>query len=207
MKEEEKRMKVQSTTVYGRVVKIYELPLADIEDLNLRYEEVKNQLNDFSRVLVGRLESELEFTQILQSTKIYKDITLCMEDYINSVAQFNLFKGKKDLHILSCWVNDMEEGEYNPPHTHHDLRGWSTVMFLKVPEFVNDAKGDHKYKDGHLGFIGCDGIGTNWYPPVVGDFYIFEAKHQHCVMPFKPKTKGEIRRSLSFNFVNSDDIK
>ena len=37
--------------------------------------------------------------------------------------------------------------------------------------------------------------------PKVGEFYIFEAKHQHCVMPFKVKNKGDIRRSMSFNFI------
>jgi len=59
----------------------------------------------------------------------------------------------------------------------------------------------HKIKDGQLGFINVDGISTNWFAPKVGDFYIFEAKHQHSVMPFKTRNKNDIRRSMSFNFI------
>jgi len=121
-------------------------------------------------------------------------------DY-KKLEKINLYKGTKELEILSCWINDMKEGEYNPPHTHHDNTGWSSVMFLKVPEFINDVKDPHKFKDGQLGFTDVDGVHTTWMEPEVGHFYIFEAKHQHCVMPFKTKIKGEIRRSMSFNFI------
>ena len=124
-----------------------------------------------------------------------------MNDYIESIEKVNLFSGTKQLEILSCWINDMQEGEYNPPHTHHDNTGWSSVMFLKVPEFINDAKDPHKYKDGFLGFTDVNGENSTWFEPKVGDFYIFEARHQHFVMPFKVKNKGEIRRSMSFNFI------
>ena len=124
-----------------------------------------------------------------------------MNDYIETLEKVDLYGGNKNLKILSCWINDMQEGEYNPPHTHHDLTGWSTVLFLKVPEFINDVKDPHKFKDGNLGFISTDGTGTTWMEPKVGQFYIFEARYQHCVMPFKTKEKGDIRRSMSFNFI------
>ncbi|HCY80576.1 MAG TPA: hypothetical protein DHV22_02705 [Xanthomarina gelatinilytica] len=94
----------------------------------------------------------------------------------------------------------MRENEYNPPHTHHNGTGWSTVLFLKIPEFVNDARDPHKFKDGQLAFTGDNGRIT-WHEPKVGDFYIFEAIHTHCVMPFKTKNKNDIRRSMSFNFI------
>jgi len=205
MKEAEKRMKTKTsfynTFMFGRMVKCYNLPLEGIEDLNKKYEEVKKDLNSYGKRLAGRLDSELDFTQIIQSTTLFPTIVDCMQDYIETLEKVNLFKGNKHLDILSCWINDMKEGEYNPPHTHHDLTGWSTVLFLKVPEFVNDAKDPHKFKDGQLGFIECNGVGTVWSKPEVGEFYIFEAKHQHCVMPFKVKKKGDIRRSMSFNFI------
>lgn len=200
MKETEKRMKAK-TSIFGRIVKCYNLPLDGIEDLNKKYEEVKKDLNSYGKRLAGRLDSELDFTQIIQSTTLFPTIVDCMQDYIETLEKVNLFKGNKHLDILSCWINDMKEGEYNPPHTHHDLTGWSTVLFLKVPEFVNDVKDPHKFKDGQLGFIECNGVGTVWSKPEVGEFYIFEAKHQHCVMPFKVKKKGDIRRSMSFNFI------
>ena len=200
MKGAEKRMKAQ-TNVFGRVVKRYDMPLEAIDDLNIKYEEHREKLKSMGPRLAGRLDSELEFTHHISKTIIAKHIVDCMNDYIETLEKIKQFKGSKDLEILSCWINDMKEGEYNPPHTHHDQTGWSTVLFLKVPEFINDAKDPHKFKDGKLGFTGVWGDTCTWMEPEVGHFYIFEASHQHCVMPFKTKIKGEIRRSMSFNFI------
>ena len=202
MKGTEKRMKAQ-TTLFGRIIKRYDIPLDLINDFNLKYETEKENLSSFGPRLAGRLDSELEFTHLLGQTKLAKTIGECINDYIDTIEKLGIFNEEKKLHILSCWVNDMKEGEYNPPHTHHDATGWSTVLFLKVPEFINDAKDPHKFKDGQLGFISVDGIGATWMEPEVGHFYVFEARHQHCVMPFKTKVKGEIRRSMSFNFINN----
>jgi len=46
-----------------------------------------------------------------------------------------------------------------------------------------------------------EGEGSHYLDPEVGDFYIFNANHQHFVMPFKTKKPKEIRRSMSFNFI------
>lgn len=187
--------------VFGRIVKRYELPLDAVQELNEKYEEHKTKLNSFGRRLAGRLDSELEFTNLIGETKISKNIVDCMNDYIETLEKIDLYKGSKKLEILSCWINDMKEGEYNPPHTHHDNTGWSTVLFLKIPELINDVKDPHKFKDGQLAFTDVYGEGVAWMEPEVGHFYIFEARHQHMVMPFKTKIKGEIRRSMSFNFI------
>ena len=192
-------MKAQ-TNVFGKIVKRYDMPLEDIKDLNDRYEARKKELKNIGPRLAGRINSESEFTPFISETKIAKHIVDCMNDYIETLEKVNLFVGTKQLEILSCWINDMKEGEYNPPHTHHDNTGWSTVMFLKVPEFINDAKDPHKFKDGQLGFTDISNKHV-WMEPEVGHFYIFEASHPHCVMPFKTKIKGEIRRSMSFNFI------
>ena len=128
-----------------------------------------------------------------------------MNNYIQDIEKLRIYKPRKKLHILSCWINDMKEGEYNPPHTHHDNTGFSTVLFLKVPEFINDVKEKHKFRDGKICFIGHDGTYSEWAQPKVGDFFIFEANHIHAVMPFKVKNKGDIRRSMSFNFIDKDD--
>ena len=177
------------------------MSLEDINDLNIKYEEHRKKLESFGPRLAGRLDSELEFTNQIGQTKIAKHIVDCMNDYIETLDKVNLFQGSKQLEIISCWINDMVEGEYNPPHTHHNLTGWSTVLFLKIPEFINDAKDPHKFKDGYLGFTDVNGINMTWMEPKIGHFYIFEACHQHCVMPFKTKIKGDIRRSMSFNFI------
>ena len=124
-----------------------------------------------------------------------------MNDHHKTSENFNVCNpGPHHLDINGCWINDMKEGEYNPPHTHHDGTGWSTVLFLKVPEFIDDTKDPHKFKDGQLCFIMNQNI-CHYVTPKVGDFYIFRADHQHCVMPFKTKKPGDIRRSMSFNFI------
>ena len=189
------------THVFGRMVKRYDLPLDAIEDLNNRYEARKKELASFGPRLAGRIETEREFTHILSETKISKNIVDCMNDYIETCEKYGLYNGNIKLQILSCWINDMKEGEYNPPHTHNDRTGWSTVLFLKIPKFVDDTKDPHKFKDGKLCFMYPDGAACEWMEPEVGHFYIFEACHSHCVMPFKTKIKGDIRRSMSFNFI------
>ena len=200
MKGVEKRMK-SATYMFGKVIKKYQIALDLIDDLNLQYENHKKNLNSFGKRLAGRLDSELEFTDKISNCKIAPTMVDCMNDYIKTIKDVNLYTGKTELEILSLWINDMREGEYNPPHTHHNNTGWSTVLFLKVPEIINDEKHKHKFLDGNLGFINERGEGTTWMKPKVGDFYIFEAAHSHCVMPFKLKNKGEVRRSMSFNFI------
>ena len=188
------------TRVFGKIVKQYKVPINEIKDLNNRYEEVKKDLKSFGSKLAGRLDSELQFTKILESTEAYSTIVKCIDDYITDSVKFDILDQGGPLEILSCWINDMKPGEYNPPHTHHNLSGYSTVLFLKVPEFINDVKDPHKFKDGQLGLVGVDGVGTTWIEPEIGDFFIFHASHQHCVMPFK-SVNNEIRRSMSFNFI------
>ena len=188
------------TRIFGKIVKQYKVPINEIKDLNNKYEEVKKDLKSFGPRLAGRLDSELQFTKILESIEAYSTIVKCIDDYITDSVKFDILDQGGPLEILSCWINDMKPGEYNPPHTHHNLSGYSTVLFLKVPEFINDVKDPHKFKDGQLGFVGVDGVGTTWIEPEIGDFFIFHASHQHCVMPFK-SVNNEIRRSMSFNFI------
>ena len=59
-----------STSVFGRIVKRYELPLDAVQDLNQKYEEHKKKLNSFGPRLAGRLDSELEFTNLIGETKM-----------------------------------------------------------------------------------------------------------------------------------------
>ena len=130
-----------------------------------------------------------------------------MTDYINDEQKFYILPSQKiDLEIIACWINDMVAGEYNPPHTHHNGTGWSVVLFLQVPNFINDVKHAQKFRDGQLVFIDNASSSTHWMTPVVGDFYIFRADQLHAVMPFKTKKPSEIRRSMSFNFILKENV-
>ena len=196
----------QSVEIYGRFIKRYEIPLDLIDDLNDRYEKKKKSLETAGRFLVGRIQTELKILPFLQSTKIWPTFDWCIKDYLVHANHFGLSEdATPNVALTNCWINDMVSGEYNPPHTHYDGIGFSVVLFLKIPEIINDIEGDHKFRDGQIGFF--DDTSTRWKIPKVGDFYIFEAVHQHCVMPFKTKKPGDIRRSMSFNFCIEKDVR
>lgn len=190
----------------GTVIKKYEVPIEMIDELNYEYEKNQNSLISESKDLAGRIDTELDIKNILPTLKIYNKIDFFINDYLMTLNNFGLLSNPGiKTYIRSCWINDMREGEYNPVHTHNGPTnaGWSCVLFLKVPEFINDVKHKHKFHDGQLCFIGYDKK-IYWITPEVGDFYLFQANQQHTVYPFKTKIKGEIRRSMSFNLVEDD---
>ena len=53
-----------------KLVKKYKLPVDEIEELNQKYEEEKEKLQNLGHRLAGRIESELEITNMLPSLKI-----------------------------------------------------------------------------------------------------------------------------------------
>tara|TARA_R110000751_G_scaffold195719_1_gene301101 strand:- start:113 stop:718 length:606 start_codon:yes stop_codon:yes gene_type:complete len=198
---------MKNITIFGKMLCKYRIGKKDIADINKKYEQAKNNLDGYGARLAGRIDSELDMTKLIDKTKAWGKIIKCMQHYINHAIQFELSHVEKiHLNVEGCWINDMVEREYNPPHTHHDGGGHSVVMFLKVPNFINDAKDPHKFKDGQLGFISECGTYSKFIQPVVGDFYIFAANHQHYVLPFKTKTPNEVRRSMSFNFTAQDKV-
>ena len=104
--------------------------------------------------------------------------------------------------MKSAWVISQWEGEYNPLHVHTEC-AMSTVLYLKVPEFLPSTK-PLRDDDGCIMFIGGAGVNSRLtrnmikVKPTVGEFFIFPAHLQHCVYPFKTEGDQE-RRSISFN--------
>ena len=193
------------TFVSGRIIKRYEIPLKEIEELNNAFDKRKNTFKSKGPKLAGRIDTELEVNNLIVTLPIMQTIENFMNDYMMTLNNFGLAnRPVYNLNILTMWINDMKPNEYNPPHTHHDRSGWSTVMFLKVPNFINDVKHPHKFKDGKLGFFSRD-THCDFYDCKVGDFYIFEASHQHFVMPYKTNDVDPVRRSMSFNFIIEDE--
>ena len=123
------------TFVNGSIVKKYEIPLEEIKEVNDTFDkERKNLVSDSSR-LAGRINTELNASIFIQNLKIYNTIINSMNEFVMASNHFGLVdRPVMNLHISSIWINDMLEGEYNPPHTHYNPHsGWSTVLFLKVP--------------------------------------------------------------------------
>ena len=102
----------------------------------------------------------------------------------------------------SAWINDQYEHEYQGVHTHsgkEDL-GFSSILYLKVPDFGKEITDTGDALNGKTELIGnCGGI---WNYPThlikkVGDFYIFSYDMQHLVYVFNG---NGMRRSLVINF-------
>ena len=192
---------MSKTFVTGKIIKRYEIPLEQIKELNDAFDERKKNLEDKGPKLAGRIDTELSSINFVPELPIMETIKRNMNDYIVSLNNFDLIDNPiYDLKILSMWINDMQPHEYNPPHVHHDRTGWATVMFLKVPNFINDLKHKHKFRDGSLGFC-LPNDDVKFFEPEVGHFYIFEASHMHFVFPYKTNDKDPTRRSMSFNFI------
>ena len=127
---------------------------------------------------------------------------MCIRDRATS-ADYNKVKDIEWLtQMKSAWVVSQWEGEYNPIHIHTEC-AMSTVMYLKVPEFLPSTKPERD-DDGCIMFIGAGHQNARLtrniikWKPQPGDFFLFPAHLQHCVYPFK--TEGdEERRSVSFN--------
>ena len=196
--------------VFGRIICRYKIEQDLIDDINQKYEHALKKTNlliSHGKNLAGRLDSELDVLPLLQSSKIFKKITECMSNFVDTCIEHGLCKpGPHNLDILSCWVNDMKPGEYNPVHTHNENMGYSANLYLKIPEYINDVKEPHKFKDGQICFIAPSAVSSEFLTPKVGEFYIFQADHMHCVNPFKSKDRNAIRRSMPINFVINNSV-
>ena len=105
--------------------------------------------------------------------------------------------------MMSMWIISQKDNEYNPAHIHTDC-AISTVMYLKVPDFLPSTK-PQRDDDGCIVFIGSAAPENRFtrqqlkVKPVPGDFFMFPAHQIHAVYPFRTKDgKGE-RRSVSYN--------
>ena len=156
-----------------------------IEHEILQKEQVMDFFLDVSRNFV--------IQQFCQSQPLQREAILAEEWYTQ---------------MLTMWIVSQKDNEYNPVHIHTQCN-LSTVMYLKIPEYLPSRK-SHRQDDGAITFVGNAAKDQTWgvpnitYRPQVGDFFIFPAAQQHMVYPFRtPDGKGE-RRSVSFNAVFSN---
>ena len=148
------------------------------------------------------------FTFLLNIVGEY--VKMCMKQQATMADSHLIDKEEWMTQMKSAWLISQWPGEYNPVHIHTEC-AISTVMYLKVPEFLPSTKPD-RADDGCITFVGGS-KSTNRltrniikHKPTVGDFFVFPAHLQHCVWPFK--TDGDYeRRSMSFNadFISRDE--
>ena len=187
--------------------------MIDITDQILQDPDRKNWGDN----LAGQIQDEpLIPHQMLMDYKIGKDgnvfnwLMNMVGEYVKACSRQQAtsidYDKVKDIEWLtqmkSAWVVSQWEGEYNPIHVHTEC-AMSTVMYLKVPEFLPSTKPERD-DDGSIVFIGAGHSGSRLtrnivkHKPKPGDFFLFPAHLQHCVYPFKTEDDAE-RRSVSFN--------
>ena len=194
--------------------------LLDITDQVLQDPDRKN----WGENLAGQIEDEpLIPHQLMMDYKVtggtvFHWLMNVVGEYVKACviqqAAFYDVDKVKDLQWLtqmkSAWIVSQWEGEYNPIHVHTEC-AMSTVLYLKIPEFLPSTKPERN-DDGCIMFIGGAGVNSRLtrnmikVKPTVGEFFLFPAHLQHCVYPFKTEDDQE-RRSISFNadFISKDE--
>jgi uncharacterized protein (TIGR02466 family) len=163
--------------------------------------------------LAGQIETEL-----LVDHEILKNDGVFEQYVIQQKCQqypFNVEQVQREtwlVNMLSMWVVSQQPNEYNPIHIHTQCQ-LSCVMYLKVPKFEPCKKDHRDMDDGAITFVSNSSNDTELSQPsltlrpVVSDFFIFGAKQQHLVYPYRCEEGDTERRSISFNanFISQTD--
>ena len=202
---------IKSTPIwFGQVVRKYQLPKALVNRLNEEIDGRKDhsKWNDY---LAGNLETQnmLYFKddkdQIKQSVSdsfvdVFKNLGY---DYMSLVPHVKSYQAD----LMTIWYNDQKKYEFNPIHGHTGRTpvGITGVLYLKVPEGINEGRHIKQFYHGssaegrtHIFSNDASQLSRRSFLPDLkeGDFYIFPYDVQHLVYSF---TADVTRRSLSFN--------
>ena len=144
---------------------------------------------------LGHENEELEFSNStgLDVNELPIEIYECFDIYIHECEKqlhTGLSEMKSSMHTLEfshAWINVQNENEYIPIHM-HNATDLSSVMYLGIPEGINEQSGS----DGCIEFTG--GINT-WgrrltrstyrVQPSLGNMFVFPAYMGHTVYPFR----------------------
>ena len=186
---------------FGQIAFKFEVSKGLVDRINAKCETLDDKTNA-QNILVGKIKNEYHFRNHMAEVDTDLEIKECIYhvvDYSPQDFSYNV----EEVDMSSAWINDQYEHEYQGVHTHsgkEDL-GFSSILFLKVPDFGKEITNTGNPLNGRTELIGnCGGIWsgqTHLITPKVGDFYIFPYDMQHLVYPF---TGNGMRRSLVCNF-------
>ena len=186
---------------FGQIAYKFKVSQGLVDRINAKCETLDDKTNAQGH-LVGKIKNEYHFTNHVAEVdtdleikdSVYHVVDYCPQDFSYDIEEINM---------NSAWINDQYENEYQGVHTHsgkEDL-GFSSILYLKVPDFGKEITDTGKALNGKTELIGnCGGIWskpTHLITPKVGDFYIFPYDMQHVVYPFNG---NGMRRSLVCNF-------
>ena len=176
-------------------------------------EIVENREGKGDDIGAGQMEDQFKIDfKILEREEVMKFfLDVCKDYVIQAFCQSRPFDKEEIIkeewmtRMSMMWINSQKDNEYLPIH-HHTNCSLSTVMYLKIPEYLPTRKSyNNTEDDGAIIFINNPTQDKIWgmsdfqVRPQVGDFFIFPASQKHLVYPFRTVDgKGE-RRSVSFN--------
>jgi hypothetical protein len=201
-----------------------QLPPPVLEKMMKITDEIINNKESATRYgdrLAGQIEDEfLIEEEILEREDLMGFfLDVCRTYVVQAFCQSQPYN-KQEI-LRESWITQMtkmyvvsqHDNEYNPIHVHSHGCHLSTVMYLKIPDYLPNRKLHKKQEDdGAITFTNNSSTDKIWGDPTlqiqprVGDFFIFPATQVHQVYPFRTADgKGE-RRSVSFNadFSNSN---
>ena len=194
----------------GQSILKFEVPLDIFTAINQVYEKNFNKLHKANKQLVGKIENEHSlFYDGVETDKMMKHNMLPRNvlEWFKSVYGFYLKANRVtdyELKLISIWINEMKDNEYNPTHVHQgDLfTGLSSVMILTLPShYGKEYSSENAPLNGALQIMGnANGQFANvdYTPNVkVRDFYVFPYDVRHCVYPFN--STNQTRRTLAAN--------
>ena len=167
----------------------------------------RKNIYDHRSKLAGHLKEEYRLNDMEGFLKWFNKY---LKMYVNA---FYKWKGipanaTSKLHLHSIWINYMQAGDFNPPHTHGgDL---SFVIYPSIPKKILEEnktfKGNRNPGGGPGGISFTYGTTKRNYIsavdnlPQTGELFIFPADLTHWVFPFKSKVERiSVSGNLDFN--------
>ena len=192
----------------GQTIIKYQVPRDIFITINRIYEKKYKDLKPANKQLAGKIEKE--HSLFIRGSSETSDFNMLSLDVLNWFEKMfthylknTLPVNKHEKQIVSIWVNEMKEHEYNPIHVHQGslFTGLSSVMVLHLPEsFGVEYSATNAPTNGKLEILGNSTgyfAATDYSPTLLpGDFYIFPYDMRHCVYPFNGPG---FRRTLSCN--------
>jgi len=207
-----------SFIMYIRLPKNILDEMIELTDTILADKEAKN----YGHALAGQIKNQVAIVpDIFMLGEVGKYFSAAYKTYMNElweqafpvathlVGKQKQLESPNNISIIGAWIVSQRDHEYNPRHLHTECQ-LSSIMYLKIPEYLPDIKepkhGKDESMDGAVQFTSsAEGIFQKDFNshltirPLPGDFFIFPATQFHQVYPFRtPDGKGE-RRSVSMN--------
>ena len=186
---------------FGPFVAQFQVDESIVKRLRIDGKKTKESHN---RKLAGHLNNQFRYP-IETANWFYEAVGDLFNAYRIAHCEFHGFPLKQmQFKYQSLWVNYMQAGDFNPPHTHDgDL---SFVLFLNVPEKLKEEAAKFEGTASRPGQIlfnyGESSRTRQWatvgraITPSTGMLIIFPAQMQHWVCPFKSRVE---RVSVSGN--------